>query len=134
MPAAARPLAARACYAALLMQDMIRRYTEETRDRAAARRSVGRANRGACASCGTDQTRRQGGAVSAASRGNRASACYAALRMQDMIRRYTASSTKSDIQDTGYYQLGLKAGRYLSQGGDQDQGTTTWDANQNKWN
>jgi hypothetical protein len=86
------------------------------------------------ASCGTDQTRRQGGAVSAASRGNRASACYAALRMQDMIRRYTASSTKSDIQDTGYYQLGLKAGRYLSQGGDQDQGTTTWDANQNKWN
>jgi hypothetical protein len=47
---------------------------------------------------------------------------------------HVASSTKSDIQDTGYYQLGLKAGRYLSQGGDQDQGTATWDANQNKWN
>jgi hypothetical protein len=42
-----------------------------------------------------------------------------------------ATSSNADIQATGYYKLGLEAGKYLSTGA--NRGIITWDLNQNRW-
>jgi hypothetical protein len=42
-----------------------------------------------------------------------------------------AGSSAPEIQDTAYYQLGWKAGKYLTQKA--NEGFTTWDVNLNRW-